>query len=338
MRSFYVGCHQWDRLPMVFVVVCVAVVGVSMFVSHGVVGSADCGPGVKPGGWLIDFWRTSRIFSCKLCLFGNISLCLICVKWASIQTINTMWPIGQSNRHKLQMDQWNSNNPTWNSVVSFELGNIPDFSNRSMTSWRRCSNILRWPFSAATSCDDRDVGLFALPIDWSGVRGERSVSFVFKSKRKLREKTKHENFSSNKVQNKTAQRRSTYLWPVQYWSQVQKIDSQPHLAVWLWILHCWVVVHLRKLYRKETIVVNSWDQNWIKSVRISSRMGWLTWFGRKWWLIVVVGRKWRLCGLFSIILWKYTRRWWHWYSTRWLTIFWLKTWQRLELLLKIHLP
>lgn len=45
--------------------------------SLGVIGPADCGPGVKPG-WLIDFCRTSRIFNCKLCLFGNISRCFIC--------------------------------------------------------------------------------------------------------------------------------------------------------------------------------------------------------------------------------------------------------------------
>lgn len=46
-------------------------------ISLGVIGPADCGPGVKPG-WLIDFCRTSRIFNCKLCLFGNISRCFIC--------------------------------------------------------------------------------------------------------------------------------------------------------------------------------------------------------------------------------------------------------------------
>lgn len=152
---------------------------------------------------------------------------------------------------------------TWNSVVSFELGNIPDFSNKSITSWRRCSNILRWPFSAATSCDDRDVGLFALPIDWSGVRGvrgERSVSFVFKSKCEAKQKTPKiilKTWNDITHESKAIKYVSTYPWPVQYWNQVQKIDSQPHWAVWLWILHCSeVVVHLRKLYEK--IVINPW--------------------------------------------------------------------------------
>lgn len=73
---------------------------------------------------------------------------------------------------------------TWNSVVSFELGNRPEVDRSSMTSCRRCSNVLRWPFSAATSCDERDDGLFALLIDCNGVRGvrgDRSDSFVFKS-------------------------------------------------------------------------------------------------------------------------------------------------------------
>lgn len=75
---------------------------------------------------------------------------------------------------------------TWNSVVSFELGNMPELLNSSITSWRRCSNVFRWPFSAATSCDVRDVGfvLHALPTDCIGVLGvcgERSASFVFRS-------------------------------------------------------------------------------------------------------------------------------------------------------------
>lgn len=90
--------HYLDHSPIAFVVVCVAVVGVLMFVSLGVVGSADCGPGVKPGGWLIDFCRTSRIFSCKLCLFGNISMCFICKI-----SIDTMW-ISQSVSYKSQKE------------------------------------------------------------------------------------------------------------------------------------------------------------------------------------------------------------------------------------------
>lgn len=64
-------------LPIEFmVVIIVAVVGVIAIDSLGVAGPADCGPGVKPG-WLIDFWRTSRIFNCKLCLFGNTWICFI---------------------------------------------------------------------------------------------------------------------------------------------------------------------------------------------------------------------------------------------------------------------
>lgn len=43
--------------------------------SFGVYGPADCG--VKPG-WAMYFCRTSRIFNCKLCLFGKISLCATC--------------------------------------------------------------------------------------------------------------------------------------------------------------------------------------------------------------------------------------------------------------------
>ena len=41
---------EFNHIPIVFVVVCVAVVGVLIFVSLGVVGPDDCGPGVKPGG------------------------------------------------------------------------------------------------------------------------------------------------------------------------------------------------------------------------------------------------------------------------------------------------
>lgn len=151
-------------------------------VSLGVIGPADCGPGVKPG-WLIDFCRTSRIFNCKLCLFGNISRCFIC-KWISWNWIE--W---------LNRDQY-SNGRTWNSFVSFELGNMPQLLNNSMTNWRRCSNVLRWPFSAATSelqlvrvLADELPPLTLHPVPMPllgcngvrGVRGDRSLSFVFKS-------------------------------------------------------------------------------------------------------------------------------------------------------------
>lgn len=48
---------------------------IMLLASFGVVGPAECGVNAV---WLIDFWRTSRIFSCKLCLFGKISECFIC--------------------------------------------------------------------------------------------------------------------------------------------------------------------------------------------------------------------------------------------------------------------
>lgn len=63
----------------------------------------------------------------------------------------------------------------------------------------------------------------------------------------------------------------------------------------------------------------------------------LTWFGRLWrHLMMRCGQLMRLI-LLPVVLCKYTRWWWHWYSTGWLTIFWLELWQRLELLIKVHL-
>lgn len=50
---------------------------------------------------------------------------------------------------------------TWNSLVSFAVGNMPHVFSNSMTKVRRCSSTLRCPFSLA-SC------VF-------GVRGERSA-------------------------------------------------------------------------------------------------------------------------------------------------------------------
>lgn len=154
--------------------------------SFGVVGPAECG--VKPV-WLIDFCRTSRIFNCKLCLFGNMSLCFIWnkvetrKKWmrkcfSNIWCENLSWDTRPDDRSidggVLQF--------TWKSFVSFELGNIPHVLNNSMTSCRRCSNVLRWPFSAGPSGPLllRPAGVDILPpVDGGcngvrGVRGERS--------------------------------------------------------------------------------------------------------------------------------------------------------------------
>lgn len=51
-------------------------VDVAADTSLGVIGPAELGPGVKPL-CPIDFCRTSRIFNCKLCLFGKMSRCFI---------------------------------------------------------------------------------------------------------------------------------------------------------------------------------------------------------------------------------------------------------------------
>lgn len=92
--------------------------------SVGVIGPADCG--VKPGGWAINFCRTSRIFNCKLCLLGKMLL------WAN-----------------------------WKLLVACDVGNIPWSWNNCMTKLRRCSRTLRWPLSSA-ELTDRAEGVFGV--------------------------------------------------------------------------------------------------------------------------------------------------------------------------------
>lgn len=50
--------------------------------SEGVLGPAECG---VLGGWPIFFWRTSRIFSCRSCLRGNTSMCLVCKRCKALE-------------------------------------------------------------------------------------------------------------------------------------------------------------------------------------------------------------------------------------------------------------
>lgn len=73
---------------------------------------------------------------------------------------------------------------------------MPQLLNNSITNWRRCSNVFRCPFSAATSelqlarmLAEELPPLMLQPVPMPllgcngvrGVRGDRSVSFVFKS-------------------------------------------------------------------------------------------------------------------------------------------------------------
>lgn len=248
-------------------------------VSLGVIGPADCGPGVKPG-WLIDFWRTSRIFNCKLCLFGNISRCFICKCVCMIVLIFfTMQDLSLFLSAQ-----------TWNSFVSFELGNMPQLLNNSITNWRRCSNVLRWPFSAATSelqlvrvLTDELPPLTLQPVPMPllgccngvrGVRGDRSLSLVFKSARNILPR-----MSDFHTCSATDESINTYPSVDRYWNRDQRNDVRLRLVVLLStdlksILHYSAVGRRRRLKGKSESLklVSSLDEN--------ANGGRLTWFGR----------------------------------------------------------
>lgn len=70
--------------------------------------------------------------------------------------------------------------------MSLELGNMPHELNSSMTSCRRCSNVLRCPFSAGPSGPllRAVIGVATLPLvvgGCNGVRGDRSSLVVVAS-------------------------------------------------------------------------------------------------------------------------------------------------------------
>lgn len=93
-------------------------------------------------GWPLYFCRTSRIFSCKLCFDGNMSLCNICDRNESILVLRPTQSDRQASMQHKKLTRCHHLNSaveaapftslTWKLVVARVLGNQLSFS------WNNC--------------------------------------------------------------------------------------------------------------------------------------------------------------------------------------------------------